>query len=206
MASHHICFVYYFFAWSSVRWFMLYCYNTLRPVLSQRVPPCLPPVESTAIVPQPAPLSAACRAPQHSVTPLTVSSCQLMNLATTKWSRHLAQTFLSLLRRRWSLARNQANMQVHENTLEYGTLMCFINLSQMFIGIFLFLNILFCGYNNNNGFTVLCPGLHRWAVTRRDIHPLTPIMFINHPLSASSNYCNPWHLSWSVYILDSLFV
>ena len=25
------------------------------------------------------------------------------------------------------------------------------------------------------------------------IHPLTPILIINHPLSASSIYCDPWH-------------
>jgi len=32
-----------------------------------------------------------------------------------------------------------------------------------------------------------------WAGTRRNIHPLTSIVVINHPLSASSIYYNPWH-------------
>jgi len=31
-----------------------------------------------------------------------------------------------------------------------------------------------------------CPGQPRWAGTRRNIHPLTSIVVINHPLSASS--------------------
>jgi len=33
-----------------------------------------------------------------------------------------------------------------------------------------------------------CPGQPRWAVTRRNIYPLTPILVINCPLSASSIY------------------
>jgi len=37
-------------------------------------------------------------------------------------------------------------------------------------------------------FTVLCLGLPGWAGTRRNIHPLTPILIINHPLSVSSIY------------------
>jgi len=32
----------------------------------------------------------------------------------------------------------------------------------------------------------ICPGQPRWAGTRRNIHPLTFIMVINRPLSASS--------------------
>jgi len=31
-----------------------------------------------------------------------------------------------------------------------------------------------------------CPGQPGWASTRRNIHPLTPIVVINRPLSASS--------------------
>jgi len=35
-----------------------------------------------------------------------------------------------------------------------------------------------------------CPGHPRWAIARRNIHPLTPIMVISHPLSASFiNFC-----------------
>jgi len=37
-------------------------------------------------------------------------------------------------------------------------------------------------------FMALCPGLPGWASIRRNIHPLTPILIINHPLSASSIY------------------
>jgi len=38
-----------------------------------------------------------------------------------------------------------------------------------------------------------CPGQPGWAGTRRNIHPLTPIMVICHPLSASSIYDDLWH-------------
>jgi len=50
-----------------------------------------------------------------------------------------------------------------------------------------------------------CPGQPRWAGTRRNIHPLTPIMVISHPLSASSIYHDPWHPACSIYMPDSLF-
>jgi len=33
-----------------------------------------------------------------------------------------------------------------------------------------------------------CRGQPGWASTRRNIHPLTPIVVINYPLSASSIY------------------
>ena len=38
-----------------------------------------------------------------------------------------------------------------------------------------------------------CPGQPGWVAARRNIHPLTPILVINHPLSASSIYYDPWH-------------
>jgi len=38
-----------------------------------------------------------------------------------------------------------------------------------------------------------------------NIHPLTSIVVINHPLSASSIYYNPWHTLRSIYVPDSLF-
>ena len=50
-----------------------------------------------------------------------------------------------------------------------------------------------------------CPGQPGWASTKRNIHPLTPIMVINHPLSASSIYYNTWHTLGSIYGPDSLF-
>ena len=40
--------------------------------------------------------------------------------------------------------------------------------------------------NTHNRLTALCPGLPRSAGTRRNIHPLTPILFIRYPLSTSS--------------------
>jgi len=50
-----------------------------------------------------------------------------------------------------------------------------------------------------------CPGQPRWAGTRRNIHPLTPIMVINHSLSASSIYYDPWHPPCSIQVPNSLF-
>jgi len=50
-----------------------------------------------------------------------------------------------------------------------------------------------------------CPGQPGWAGTRRNIHPLTLIMVINHPLSASSIYYDPWHPPCSIYMPGSLF-
>jgi len=41
--------------------------------------------------------------------------------------------------------------------------------------------------------------------TRRNIHSLTTILVINHPLWASSIYYDPQHLPYSIYVLDSLF-
>ena len=55
-----------------------------------------------------------------------------------------------------------------------------------------------------SGFCLAQPGR---AGTRRNIHPLTPIVVINHPLSASSIYYDPWyppHLIYR-YVPDSLF-
>jgi len=49
-----------------------------------------------------------------------------------------------------------------------------------------------------------CLGQPGWASTRRDIHSLTPIMVISHPLSASSIYYDPWHPPCSIYVSDSL--
>jgi len=40
--------------------------------------------------------------------------------------------------------------------------------------------------------------------TRRNIHPLTPIVVINHPLYASSIFYDPWHPR-TIYVPDSLF-
>jgi len=41
-----------------------------------------------------------------------------------------------------------------------------------------------------NRFTALCSGLPGRAGTKRDIHPLTPILIIINPLSAFSSYYN----------------
>jgi len=40
-----------------------------------------------------------------------------------------------------------------------------------------------------------CPGQPGWGGTRRNIQPLTPIVVIDHSLSASSIYYDPWHPS-----------
>jgi len=50
-----------------------------------------------------------------------------------------------------------------------------------------------------------CLGQPGWAGTRRNIHPLTPIVVINRPLSDSSIYYDPWHASCSVHLPDSHF-
>jgi len=44
---------------------------------------------------------------------------------------------------------------------------------------------------NNRFMMALCPGLPGWAGTRSNIHPLTPLLIINHSLSASSIYYDP---------------
>jgi len=59
-------------------------------------------------------------------------------------------------------------------------------------------------HNNNNRFTALCPGLHGWASTRRNIHP-PPILIIIQSLSASSIYNDPQHPPGSNYVLGNLF-
>jgi len=43
------------------------------------------------------------------------------------------------------------------------------------------------------------------AGTRRNTHPLTPILIVGHPLSTSSIYCDPLHPLYSVCMLDSPF-
>ena len=50
-----------------------------------------------------------------------------------------------------------------------------------------------------------CPGQPGWASTRRNIHPLTPFVVINHPLSASSIWYDPRHPLCSIHAPDSLF-
>jgi len=50
-----------------------------------------------------------------------------------------------------------------------------------------------------------CPWQPGWAGTTRNIHPLTPIVVVNHPLSASSIYYDSWHPFCSIYMPDSLF-
>ena len=49
------------------------------------------------------------------------------------------------------------------------------------------------------------PGLPGQAGTRRNTHPLTPILIIGHPLSTSSIYYDPQHPLCSVCVLDSPF-
>ena len=58
-------------------------------------------------------------------------------------------------------------------------------------------------YTNNRltAFGLRLPGTK--AGTRRNIHQLTPILIIGHPLSTSSIYNDQWHPLCSVYELDS---
>ena len=51
----------------------------------------------------------------------------------------------------------------------------------------------------------ICPRQPGWAGTRRNIHPLTHIMVISHPLSASSIYYDPRKPTCSNYMPDNLF-
>jgi len=50
-----------------------------------------------------------------------------------------------------------------------------------------------------------CTGQPGWAGTRRNIRPLTPIVVINRPLSASSIQHDPRHPPCSTHVPDSLF-
>ena len=52
--------------------------------------------------------------------------------------------------------------------------------------------------HTHNRLTAFCPGLPGYAGTRRNIHPLTPILIIGLPLSSSSIYNDPWHPLCSV--------
>ena len=54
-------------------------------------------------------------------------------------------------------------------------------------------------------FSGLCLGQPGWAGTSINIHPLTPIVVINHPLSASSICYDPRNSPCSIYVPDSLF-
>ena len=59
----------------------------------------------------------------------------------------------------------------------------------------------------HNCFTVLwtLSGTTRVSRTRRNIHTLTCIVVISHPLSASSIYYDLWHPPCSTYLPDSHF-
>jgi len=49
-----------------------------------------------------------------------------------------------------------------------------------------------------------CPGQPGWAATSRNIHPLTPIVVINRPLSASSIYSQSLSKFSLVYLLAGI--
>jgi len=50
-----------------------------------------------------------------------------------------------------------------------------------------------------------CLGQLGELVPEKNIHPLTPIVVISHPLSASCIYYDPWHPPCSIYMPGSLF-
>jgi len=60
--------------------------------------------------------------------------------------------------------------------------------------------------NNNNRLTAFGPGQPGLAGTRRNTHPLSPILIIGHLLSSSSIYNNEWHPLCSFYMLDSSLI
>ena len=51
-----------------------------------------------------------------------------------------------------------------------------------------------------------CLGLHAWAGTRRNIHPLTPILIIRRPSSTSSIFCDSQRPPYSRYMFVSPFL
>ena len=57
--------------------------------------------------------------------------------------------------------------------------------------------------NNNNHLTAVCPGQPGQAGTRRNIHPLTPILVNVLPLSPLSICNGPRHPLYSAYVLGS---
>jgi len=54
-------------------------------------------------------------------------------------------------------------------------------------------------------FVALCLRLPGLVGAKRSIHSLTPILIIDHPLSASFIYYDPQHSPCSIYMLDSFF-
>jgi len=62
-------------------------------------------------------------------------------------------------------------------------------------------------YYYNNHFTALwiLSGTTQVSQYQKKHNTLTPIVVINHSLSASSIYYDPWHPPCSIYVLDSLF-
>ena len=73
----------------------------------------------------------------------------------------------------------------------------------VFIVHFLFSACSVNNNNNNNHLTAVCPGQPGQAGTRRNIHPLTPILVNALPLSPFSICNGPWHPLYSAYVLDS---
>jgi len=60
--------------------------------------------------------------------------------------------------------------------------------------------------HTHNRLRAFGPGQPGKAGTRRNTHPLTPILIIGHPLSSSSIYNDQWHPFCSFYVLDSPLV
>ena len=59
--------------------------------------------------------------------------------------------------------------------------------------------------HTHNHLTAFYPGLPRWAGTRRNIHPLTPILIIGHALWTSSIYYDLQLLLFQFMCLTVLF-
>ena len=57
--------------------------------------------------------------------------------------------------------------------------------------------------HTHNRLTAVGSGLPGWAGTRRNTHPLTPILVVGHPLSTSSIHRDPQYPSCSAYVPDN---
>ena len=64
----------------------------------------------------------------------------------------------------------------------------------------------YCYYCYNHSMALWIWSRTNWvAGTRSNIHSLTPIVVISHPLFASFIYYDPWHPPCLIYMPDSLF-
>jgi len=109
--------------------------------------------------------------------------CPTSEVMTVEWDRNV-----SLYHMPWCISNNVTS-NLYARSVRY-----------MNIQLHMFRYTLCCKKYTLTHTTILrlsgfCLGQSGWAGTRRNIHPLTPTVVINHPLSASASsiYHNPWH-------------